>query len=231
MAYQSKHTGANIDAGIDINTTQNNRLTALENKDANIINSITQLQLNINSLQNQDTELLNKISELEININSIIQQLQGKPNLEILTTNNLSLLRTVVAGTSESSSYTLTDVVGGKKINISVSYSGSTHIITLTPKFNLDGYKKCVISGTYGQNWTSGLTTTIHAQFSGSQITTDSGSWCLLGSTTSTSSSFLATYDISNFTGDNYLNFRCYHGTQVGAYTCHFYITSILLTN
>ena len=30
MAYQSKHTGTAIDNGIDINTTQNNRLTTLE---------------------------------------------------------------------------------------------------------------------------------------------------------------------------------------------------------
>jgi hypothetical protein len=33
MAYQSIHTGTNIDDGISINTTQNNRLTKLENKD------------------------------------------------------------------------------------------------------------------------------------------------------------------------------------------------------
>ena len=32
MAYQSIHTGQNIDDGISINTTQNNRLTDLENK-------------------------------------------------------------------------------------------------------------------------------------------------------------------------------------------------------
>ena len=210
MAYISKYSGEEIDNAIIVNENQNNRLTLLENK---------------------DISLLEKITNLENLINEINSKLQDKPNLEILTTNNLSLLRTVTAGTSDSSSYTLEDVVGGKKICVSVSFSGSTHIITLTPKFNLDGYKKCIISGTFGHNYSSALTTTIHAQFATQQITTDSGSWCLLGSTTSTSSSFLATYDISNFTGDNYLNFRCYHGTQTSAYTSHFYITSIVLTN
>lgn len=224
MAYQSKHTGTAIDAGIDINDTQNNRLTALENADIDILKRLT-------ALENADTNILNQINNISNQINNILNTLQGKPNLEILTTNNLNLLRTVVAGTSDSSSYYLEDVVGGKRIFASVSFSGSTHIITLTPKFNLDGYKKCVISGTFGHNLGSALTTTIHAQFSGAQITTDSGSWCMLGTTTSQTGSFSATYDISNFTGDNYLNFRCYHGTQTSAYTCHFYVTSILLTN
>ena len=217
MAYQSKHTGTAIDAGIDINDTQNNRLTALENVNIDILNRL-------NALENADINILKQI-------NDILNILQGKPNLEILTTNNLNLLRTVVAGTADSSAYGLEDVVGGKRIRVDVSFSGSTHIITLTPKFNLDGYKKCIISGTFTHNFPSSLTTTIHAQFSGTQITTDSGSWCMLGTTTSQNSSFSATYDISNFTGDNYLNFRCYHGTQAAAYTCYFYITSILLTN
>ena len=229
MAYQSKHTGTAIDAGIDINDIQNTRLTALENVDINILNRLTALE-NIDIL-NRLTTLENTDIEILKQINDILNILQGKPNLEILTTNNLNLLRTVVAGTSNDSGYSLQDVVGGKRIFVSVSYSGSTHIITLTPKFNLDGYKKCTISGTFGHNLNSALTTTIHAQFSGTQITTDSGSWCMLGTTTSQNGSFSATYDISNFTGDNYLNFRCYHGTQTDAYTCHFYITSILLTN
>ena len=147
MAYQSKHTGPAIDAGIDINDTQNNRLTALENVDINILNRLTALE-NIDIL-NRLTTLENTDIEILKQINDILNILQGKPNLEILTTNNLNLLRTVVAGTSNDSGYSLQDVVGGKRIFVSVSYSGSTHIITLTPKFNLDGYKKCIISGTH----------------------------------------------------------------------------------
>lgn len=33
MAYISQYTGTEIDDGISINSTQNNRLTSLENKD------------------------------------------------------------------------------------------------------------------------------------------------------------------------------------------------------
>ena len=66
MAYQSKHTGANIDAGIDINTTQNNRLTALENKDAAINTEFQKLQ--------------NQITALQSSINSLTSILDNKAN-------------------------------------------------------------------------------------------------------------------------------------------------------
>lgn len=42
MAYQSKHTGTAIDAGIDINDIQNTRLTTLENK----VSSLDNIYLN-----------------------------------------------------------------------------------------------------------------------------------------------------------------------------------------
>lgn len=44
MAYQSKHTGTAIDAGIDINDTQNSKLTTLENKVNTNTNNIQTLQ-------------------------------------------------------------------------------------------------------------------------------------------------------------------------------------------
>lgn len=85
MAYQSKHTGTNIDAGIDINTTQNNRLTALENKDAAINaefqklqNQITALQSSINSL----TSILdNKVNKDQVFLGYDHTQIPAKSNL------------------------------------------------------------------------------------------------------------------------------------------------------
>ena len=44
MAYQSIYTGQNIDDGIGINTTQNSRLTNLENKDQILENEINTLK-------------------------------------------------------------------------------------------------------------------------------------------------------------------------------------------
>ena len=76
MAYQSKHTGDNIDAGISINDTQNNRLTALENKDTILQNNIDTINTNLNSnmttltsLQSQITQLQSAIESLQTNVN------------------------------------------------------------------------------------------------------------------------------------------------------------------
>lgn len=44
MAYQSSHTGQAIDDGISINSTQNTRLTTLENKVTINTNDITTLK-------------------------------------------------------------------------------------------------------------------------------------------------------------------------------------------
>lgn len=93
MAYQSKHTGANIDAGIDINTTQNNRLTALENKDTTLQNSITSAENKIKNLQNTITELQTIITDLQ-------NQLEG---VEIP---NIKLNFSVKGGTSQPSNPT-----------------------------------------------------------------------------------------------------------------------------
>ena len=49
MAYQSKYTGAAIDAGIDINDTQNSRLTTLENN----INTVSNKSYNTRLMTNQ----------------------------------------------------------------------------------------------------------------------------------------------------------------------------------
>lgn len=80
MAYQSKHTGDNIDAGISINDTQNNRLTALENKDTILQNNIDTINTNLNSnmttfnstitnLQSQIAQLQSAMESLQTDIN------------------------------------------------------------------------------------------------------------------------------------------------------------------
>ena len=64
MAYQSIHTGQNIDDGISINDIQNNRLTDLENKD-------TQFNTTINNLNTEITDLKNKVNTNTGNITSL----------------------------------------------------------------------------------------------------------------------------------------------------------------
>ena len=84
MAYQSKHTGTNIDAGIDINTTQNNRLTALENKDATLQNNIDAVNSNLNTnmtaINAEFQNLQNQITALQSSINSLTSILDNKVN-------------------------------------------------------------------------------------------------------------------------------------------------------
>ena len=64
MAYQSIYTGQNIDNGIAINDTQNDRLTNLENKD-------TQFNTTINNLTSEINGLKNKVDTNTSNITSL----------------------------------------------------------------------------------------------------------------------------------------------------------------
>ena len=84
MAYQSKHTGTAIDAGIDINDTQNSRLTALENQDTTLQNNIdtvnTNLNTNMTSLNSTITNLQSQISSLQDQITSLQAALDLKVN-------------------------------------------------------------------------------------------------------------------------------------------------------
>ena len=47
MAYQSKHTGSAIDAGIDINTTQNTKIATLETKTTTLETNVSKLNTSI----------------------------------------------------------------------------------------------------------------------------------------------------------------------------------------
>lgn len=86
MSYQSKHTGANIDAGIDINDTQNNRLTALESKDTILQNNIdavnSNLNTNITAFNSTIINLQSQISSLQSQITSLQQELGLKVNID-----------------------------------------------------------------------------------------------------------------------------------------------------
>ena len=57
MAYQSSHTGQAIDDGISINSTQNTRLTTLENK---VNTRLTTLENKVTVNTNDITALKNK---------------------------------------------------------------------------------------------------------------------------------------------------------------------------
>lgn len=84
MAYQSKHTGTAIDAGIDINDTQNSRLTALESKDTVLQNNIDAVNTNLNtnmiSLNSTITNLQSQIDALQEQIITLQSSLNLKVN-------------------------------------------------------------------------------------------------------------------------------------------------------
>lgn len=70
MAYQSKHTGTAIDNGIDINTTQNSRLTTIEGNISSLqtlLNNVqTSLNTTISNIQKQLDDLSEELAEMEI---------------------------------------------------------------------------------------------------------------------------------------------------------------------
>lgn len=69
MAYQSKHTGTAIDAGIDINDTQNSRLIALENEKINFTTLITNIQ---NDVQTNINNIESNTDNITINAENIL---------------------------------------------------------------------------------------------------------------------------------------------------------------
>lgn len=107
MAYQSKHTGANIDAGIDINTTQNSRLTALESKDTTQDNRLTDLESTDSNLTNQITTLTNQIATLTSQITTLQNELATK-NFQYVTTNQLLWSSTATSFAAQTVSLDLT---------------------------------------------------------------------------------------------------------------------------
>ena len=91
MAYQSKHTGANIDAGIDINTTQNNRLTALENKDTTLQNSINQVSNNLSSLTSSFNTLKSEFDSIKSMLRIVLRIVTTNLNATITCTDGTLL--------------------------------------------------------------------------------------------------------------------------------------------
>lgn len=71
MAYQSKHTGTAIDAGIDINDTQNSRLTALENKDIILQNNINTVSNNVATNASNINTINNSIGTINASLNNL----------------------------------------------------------------------------------------------------------------------------------------------------------------
>ena len=75
MAYISQYTGTEIDNNVSINSTQNNRLTSLENKDITLQNNINNLQSTLNS----------QLSTLNTSLNNLITEFNNlKPMLKII---------------------------------------------------------------------------------------------------------------------------------------------------
>ena len=69
MSYQSKHTGTAIDAGIDVNDTQNSRLIALENEKINFTTLIKNIQ---NDVQTNINNIESNTDNITINAENIL---------------------------------------------------------------------------------------------------------------------------------------------------------------
>ena len=119
MAYQSKHTGAEIDAGIDINDTQNNRLTALENKD--II-----LQNDINSLQNDLSATDSELNIVKTEVIPITRGGTGATSINQAMSNlggSYATARWNVTSTTGKLSTTLTITTHGRPVFVGMQYT------------------------------------------------------------------------------------------------------------
>ena len=97
MAYISQHTGSEIDNGVSINSTQNNRLDNLENDLSRIVQEIA----NINSII-QNIEMI-KLNYNLISYSSKSNLLNSKPN-----TNTIGIITTQTITTWQ---------IGGEKNN------------------------------------------------------------------------------------------------------------------
>lgn len=102
MAYQSKHTGTAIDAGIDINDAQNSRLTALENKDINFTTLITDIQ---NNVQTNINNIKSNTENIQINADNIAINTENISTIQSTLNNKFENIALNYGGTSGTQGY------------------------------------------------------------------------------------------------------------------------------
>ena len=86
MPYQSIHTGQSIDEGISINSTQNDRLTKLENKDIQLQDSINQVSNNLSSLTSSFNTLKSEFDSIKSMLRIILRIITTNLNATITCT-------------------------------------------------------------------------------------------------------------------------------------------------
>ena len=179
MAYQSKHTGSVIDAGIDINDTQNSRLVALENKDTTLQNNINIIS---NNLSTTNTEL-NKVKTEVIpitrggtgatNVNQAMSNLGGsyataRWNISSNTTGTISTTLTITTHGRPvfvGIQYTMQGMGGDGHWGTASIFRDTTHlqsgtIVSASSSYNSNGavlYLDVVPAGTYTYKFQYGV--------------------------------------------------------------------------
>ena len=186
MAYQSKHTGTVIDAGIDINDTQNSRLTALENKDTTLQNNINSLQTNLQNLQNNLSATNAELNTVKTEIIPITRGGTGATNINQAMSNLGGSYATarwnITSNTTGTISTTLTITTHGRPVFVGIQYTmqgiggngywgtasifrDSTHlqsgtIVSSSSSYNSNGavlYLDIVPAGTYTYKFQYGV--------------------------------------------------------------------------
>lgn len=142
MAYQSKHTGANIDAGIDINTTQNNRLTALENKDTTLSSQITTINNSIKTINTSISDLTSEMNELK-NLLTLFKII-----LRVITTNTSATL-SCTNGTFISQSNGIWDFEVPSYGTYTINFTANGTTITYSVEAKYIGINECKLNYTY----------------------------------------------------------------------------------
>lgn len=134
MPYQSIHTGQSIDEGISINSTQNDRLTKLENKDIQLQNSINQVSSNLSSLTSSFNALKSEFDSIKSMLRIILR----------IVTTNLNATITCTGGTLLSNSSGKWEFQVPSYGNYTVNYTanGATTAYTFEAKyFGINEYK------------------------------------------------------------------------------------------
>ena len=112
MAYQSKYTGAAIDAGIDINDTQNSRLTTLENNINTVSNNLSTTNTELNKVKNEVIPIT-RGGTGATNINQAMSNLGG----------SYATARWDVSSTSGTISTTLKITTHGRPVFVGIQYT------------------------------------------------------------------------------------------------------------
>ena len=127
MAYQSKYTGAEIDASIDINNTQNDRLIVLENSTNNLQIDTNNLQIDINNLQNDLSVTSTELNKVKTEVIPITRGGTGATSVNQAMSNLGGSYATarwnIPDNTTGTISTTLTITTHGRPVFVGIQYT------------------------------------------------------------------------------------------------------------